>query len=322
MTDIDTPKFSRLEKVPLRQYFPNEASDFTPWLEANLEELGNVLGLNLEPILREAPVGDLSLDLLAKDVDNSKTVIIENQLEKAEHKHLGQLLAYAAGRDAKIVVWISHEFRDEYRQVLEWLNQQTNSEIHFFAVVVEVLKIEDSNPALNFKLVVSPNQWKKSIQPSEETETQRRYRNFFQKLIDELRENRQFTNARAAQPNTWYYFSSRHQGFTYCVRFRQGTQVIVYVRIYEGDNENRLALFDTLANEEAAITEVFGSKFDWKRNPELQESQIIFERDGYVDWDTDDIDEIHKWCVTHLLKLKEVFDPKIKQALENIMKGE
>ena len=318
MTDIDTPKFSKLKKVPLRQYFPDEASDFTPWLEANLQELGDVLGLNLEPIRREAPVGDLSLDLLAKDVDNSKTVIIENQLERAEHGHLGQLLAYAAGCDAKIVVWISHEFRDEYKQVLEWLNQQTNTDIHFFAIVVEVERIENSNPALNFKLVVSPNQWKKSIQSSEETETQRRYRNFFQRLIDELREDHQFTNARAAQPDTWHYFTSGHRGFTYCVRFRQGAQVNVYVRIYEGDNENRLALFASLENEKEAITKDFDGTFEWNRNPEMKESQILFARDGYVDWDTDDIDEIHKWCVTHLLKLKEVFDPKIRVALETI----
>lgn len=310
----DTPKFSKIKNLPLNQYFPNEAKDFTPWLEANLSELGDVLGLNLKAIQSEAPVGNLSLDLLAKDVQSSKTVIIENQLTKAEHKHLGQLLAYAAGCDAKIVVWVANEFRDEYRQVLEWLNQQTHTEIHFFGISVEILQIENSPPALSFKRVVSPNQWKKSIPTPEETEKQRRYRNFFQELIDDLRENHKFTNAKVAQPDTWHYFSSGHPGFTYCVRFRQGNQLIVYLRIYEGDNENRLPHFDSLYNKQGKIVELFGGEFEWNRNPEMQESQIVFVRDGDIDWDTDDLNTIRKWCITHLLKFKEVFDPLIKQA--------
>jgi len=322
LTDPDIPKFSKLEKVPLRDYFRNEARNFTPWLEENLHELGDVLELNLELIGREAPVGGLSLDLLAKDMDSSKTVIIENQLEKADHKHLGQLLAYAAGYDAKIVVWISDEFRDEYKQVLEWLNQETHSEMHFFAVVVEIWRIDHSNPALNFELVVSPNHWKKSIPPREETETRSKYRNFFQKLIDELREDHQFTRAKTAQPDNWYYFPSGYTGFYYYVWFRKGTQVTVYVGIYEGDNYlerlDRLALFDSLENEKDAITEDFGGIFEWERNAEMKESRILFARDGHVDWDTDDMDAIHKWCVEHLLKLKKVFDPKIRQALKEV----
>lgn len=316
MTDIDKLKFSKLRKVPLRDYFPDEARDFTPWLERNLDELGDALGLNLEPIQREAPVGDLKLDLLARDIDGAKTVIIENQLERAEHKHLGQLLAYAAGREAQIVIWISDEFKDEYRQVIEWLNQQTHKEIHFFAIIVEILKIDKSDPALNFKLVVSPNKWKRSIPQTVESERKQRYRTFFQQLIDELREDHQFTNARAAQPDTWHYFTSGHRGFTSCVRFHQGTQVRIYVRIYEGDNENRLALFDALMNQKDEITEAFGGSFEWHRNPEKQESQIVFFRDGYVSWNTEDMREIHEWCIEYLLKLKEVFDPKIRQVLD------
>ncbi len=187
----------------------------------------------------QTSLGKLSLDLLAKAKDDtsSKTVIIETQLGGADHSHLGQLLAYAAGLDVKIVIWIADEFRDEYRQVLEWINEQTPIDIGFFAVIVELLQIEcleDSPVALEFKPVIAPNQWKKSVKPTGETERQKRYRNFYEKLIDELREDHEFTNARAAQPDTWHYFSSGHRGVTYCVRFHRGSQVIVYVRIYKG----------------------------------------------------------------------------------------
>ena len=321
MSNTNMPKFSKLKRVPLREHFPNEPRDFTPWLEENIDRLSEAL--DLEVTDTEYPVGNLSLDLLAKAKDDtsSKTVIIENQLGGADHSHLGQLLAYAAGLDAKIVIWIADEFRDEYRQVLEWLNEQTPIDIGFFAVIVELLQmedLEDSPVALEFRPVIAPNQWKKSVKPTGETERKKRYRNFFQKLIDEIRETGEFGKPKAAQPDTWHYFSSGHSGVTYCVRFSGGTQVIVYVRIYEGDNnENRLALFDALEQDKAAIEEVFGSSFEWLRSPEKRESKIIFAREGDVNWeDTDALNEIHKWCIDNLLKLKEVFDPKIKEAVQ------
>ena len=94
-----------LKKIPLREICQHEANYFTPWLEQNIEELGNALGLQLEITNREAPVGDFSLDLLAKDVNSARDVIIENQLSPTDHNHLGQLLTYAAGFDASIVIW-------------------------------------------------------------------------------------------------------------------------------------------------------------------------------------------------------------------------
>ncbi len=154
--------------------------------------------------------------------------------------------------------------------------------------------------------------------PRGETETQRRYRNFFQRLVDELREVHQFTRAKATTRSNWYSFSSGHRGFTYCVKFRRGPQVTVYVMIDESDNPDTLALFDSLKNKKDAITETFGGTFEWQRNAEKKRSRILFVRDRYVDWDTGDMDVIHKWCVKHLLKLKEVFDPKIRQALREV----
>ena len=105
-----------IERVDIREIWPNEAADFTPWLAENLATLGKALGLDLEFQAQEAPVGGYSLDILARDVQSGRPVVIENQLGQTDHTHLGQLLTYAAGFDANVIVWIAKEFRDEHRQ--------------------------------------------------------------------------------------------------------------------------------------------------------------------------------------------------------------
>ena len=155
------PEIARLEPVDLKKVWPNEASDFTPWLDANLDRLGEALGINLEFVQREAPVGPFSLDILAKDEDADRKVVIENQLEQTNHDHLGKVLTYAAGNDADVMVWIARDFRDEHRQALDWLNQRTSEETEFWGVVVRAVKIGNSAPAPIFDVVSRPNTFRK-----------------------------------------------------------------------------------------------------------------------------------------------------------------
>ena len=153
--------FGKIEKASLRETWQHEAHDFTPWLAENIKSLGKALGFDLEIIGREDPVGDFWLDLLAQDVNSQKKVIIENQLSQTNHDHLGKLITYASGLNASIVIWVAEFIREEHIRALDWLNQRTDTEIQFFAIELEVLKIGDSQPAVNFKPVVTPNGWKK-----------------------------------------------------------------------------------------------------------------------------------------------------------------
>ena len=157
---MTTPNLAKIERVDLREAWPNEARDFTPWLAENIAELGEALGMDLELQEREAAVGGYSLDVLATDLNQNRPVIIENQLETTNHTHLGQLLTYAAGYDANVIVWLTREFRDEHRQALDWLNQRTGEDTQFFGVVVELLRIGNSPYAPYFKLVATPNKWR------------------------------------------------------------------------------------------------------------------------------------------------------------------
>ena len=317
---IKLHNFSELKRVPLREMWKHEASDFTPWLESNIQTLGDALGMDLEVTDREASVGDFSLDLLAQDLGSSRTVIIENQLTQTDHDHLGKLLTYAAGFDASIVVWISEEVRDEHRQAMEWLNQRTDTETQFFAVVVEVLQIDDSKPALDFKLVVFPNEWQKSKQqkasanPSSKGE---KYRSYFQALIDELREKHKFTRAKAGQPQSWYAFSSGIQtGIYYDAKFAQGSKVMAGISIYQKFFESRIALFDALESRKPEIESNFGSTLEWNRAEEQQTSVLAVYCDGSIESSDSELEEIREWHIRNLLKLKEVFQPEIEQVLE------
>jgi len=154
---VPTPEFGSLERVPIRSGFSDEARDFTPWLAANLDRLSEQLGLALELRELEHSVGKFSLDLLAEDVQG-RVVIIENQLENSDHTHLGQLLTYCAGTDARVVIWIAPSFTSEHLAALEWLNQNTHTDVGFYAVEVELLRIGESLMAPNFRPVIRPNE--------------------------------------------------------------------------------------------------------------------------------------------------------------------
>lgn len=136
----------RLKRVELRDVWESEPSDFTPWLaeEANLQLLSDTIGIELELEGQEQNVGPFRADIVCKDTTDGSLVLIENQLEKTDHTHLGQLMTYAAGLDAVSIVWIAERFTEEHRAALDWLNENTNEKIGFFGLEIELWRIGNS----------------------------------------------------------------------------------------------------------------------------------------------------------------------------------
>ena len=313
--------FGELKRVPLREIWSHEADDFTPWLAENIEALGDALGLELELTDKEASVGDFSLDLLATDLNSSSTVIIENQFSQTNHDHLGKLLTYSAGFDASVVIWISEEVRDEHRQALEWLNQKTGLDTQFFAVVVEILTIDNSKPAYNFKPVVFPNEWQKSERQKVSTSVSpkgMKYQSYFQGLVHELRQRQLFARAQAGGSRYRYYFPSGISNIYYRAAFHKvGKTPQVSACVYmEGDTHE--VFFDALETRKAEIKLKFGLELDWDRKDGRKHSTISVYRDGDIESSDSELTEIREWHIENLLKLKEVFTPEIKRALETI----
>lgn len=306
---------TRPKRLNLRSIWPHEASDFTPWLAENIEGLSAVLGMDLEIEAREAGVGDFSLDILAKDLGTGRIVIIENQLTQTDHDHLGKLLTYAAGFNASVVIWIAESVREEHRQALEWLNQRTDTDTDFFCVIVEVLQIEDSNPAYDFKPVVSPNEWQKekrsqkSRVPSTRGEA---YRQYFQPLIDELREKYKFTGARAAQPQSWYAFSAGTSGVPVSAAFTGAGTARVELYIDLGAFEANKALFDWLYTQKAEIESQIGLPLEWDRLDGKRASRISITTNGNIEDPPESLDRLREWHIQKLLVFKRVFAPLVK----------
>lgn len=315
------PDFGDLRNVELRQIWPHEAADFTPWLADNIAALSAVLGMELEIIESEASVGDFSLDLLAKDLGTGRNVIIENQLTGTDHDHLGKLLTYAAGFEAGAIIWVTQSIRDEHRRALDWLNQRTDDDTNFFGVVVEVLQIDSSKPAFNFKPVVMPNEWLRGgITSSSKTPSTRgeAYRQFFQSLIDELREKHRFTSAKVGQPQNWYTFSSGIRGVPYSASFAQGGRVRAEIYIDLGDVNQNKALFDRLFAERQQIELAYGEPLDWERLDDRRASRIASYFPGSIFESPEKLASIREQIVDRLLRLKKVVAPFVQKEIDDI----
>lgn len=206
----------RLEKTDLRDAWASEPDDFTPWLAKpeNLELLGQAIGIELELEAQEKLVGPFRADILCKDINSNQWVLIENQLERTDHSHLGQLLTYAAGLNAVTIVWIAERFTEEHRAALDWLNAITDESINFFGLEIELWRIADSLMAPKFNAVSKPNNWSKTVsegtrrlETSAYTKTQQLQLTYWTDLKDLLQQQNSSVHINKSQPQQWWYFA-------------------------------------------------------------------------------------------------------------------
>lgn len=305
-----------IQNVALKELWPGEATHFTPWLVQNLEVLGKKLGMDLELESTETSCGDFSVDIVARDLSTSKRVVIENQYGGTDHKHLGQLITYASGLDAGVVVWIAETIRPEHKFAMDFLNQNLKESLSLYAVQASAIRIDESKPAFVLTVVCMPNEPSVSpdISPAP-SETKERYRSYFQSLIDELRETHNFTNARTGQPQNWYTFASENSKvYRYSTSFAQGGRVRVEVYIDCGDKTKNEQLFDCLLQHKQEIEAALGCELSWERLDSRRACRIAVYRDGDIDADSETLAGINNWTVQNLLKFKAVFPAKFQQC--------
>jgi hypothetical protein len=210
---MTTADLARLETADLRSAWPNEAQNFTPWLFANLDRLADAIGIPLESDGAEVPVESFSADILARNPQDDSRVLIENQLECSDHTHLGQLMTYLAGLEAKTIVWVAADFREAHLSALEWLNESTDTEFAFFAVRVRVVRIGDSPLAPVFDVVARPNNWERRLHAAASRSTElsehgKRNLTFWSRFLERHPDARERIGEPCGAYSRWYRLES------------------------------------------------------------------------------------------------------------------
>ena len=267
----------KLEEVDIRELWKHEQYDFSEWLskKENIENLNDILGLTLVDISKETYVGSYRCDLFAKDETTGIKVIIENQLEMSNHDHLGKIITYASGLGAKVVVWIVKEARAEHRSAIEWLNNNTNSNINFFLIEIHAYKIGNSDNAPMFQVIEQPNDFIKNNKSINSNDTMNKSQSqrleFWNQFNNVLIERGKPFNVRKATTDHWYNVaigtSDAHIDITLVNK-----DSVIGVELYITDNKE---LFDKLYQKKAEIENDLGFKLDWRRLNNSKASRIV-----------------------------------------------
>lgn len=304
-------ELGKLEYLEISEVIGPEATEFTPWLAEHLDDLGEQVGLDIEKISVEKPVGSFRCDIYARERKTNRKVVIENQLYRSDHSHLGQLLTYASGLDAGIVVWVAPEFSDEHRGALDWLNQHTSEDVWFFGIRVRGVKIGDSLPAVLFEVVARPNfAFKVAKGESAVSERRQFYREFWSEMIARLNSSGIHRTAQKPVADNWISLGSGRGGLWYSLTFRRGNRFGVELDIDTGDKEKNEGLFDSLVERRTQVETSFGGELLWERLEESQYCYIGAYRD-YLDYRTEKADLL-EWGLETFKRLKATFEPLIR----------
>ena len=303
-----------MTKIEVRRQWPNEATDFTPWLakEENLAELGKALGIEMEVERVEAAVGPYSADILAKNPEG-QYIIIENQLEKTNHDHLGKAITYGSVLGATAIVWIATQFTEEHRRALGWLNDNTTEELSFYGVLVELWKIDDSRPAVQFNVICRPA----VIKPSEAgtydkdlTGAKKLQLDFWTAFAEKLLEKGVVPSAQTPRPQYWFNIALGKSG-VYISNIANTEAGRVGVRVYIDKKVAKLGFKQLLAQKEE-IEKELGEQLEWDPNPQSQEKSIALNRDTNLHNRNEWPDAI-EWLVDRTSKFRTVFMPRVKR---------
>lgn len=265
----------KFKEVSLREVFPHEATDFTQWLskEENIEEINKIIGLSLIDIKTEVSVGNKRCDIVAKDEITQNIVVIENQLEKTNHDHLGKLITYASGLKASVIIWIVKKAEPEFSSAIEWLNNHIDDEISFFLLEVKLYKIHDSLPAPHFEIIEKPNDYNKSLsltKVSNELNYSEKGRIAFWTLFNEVMEERKEFNVRKATKDHWYDFAI---GTTRCHLSVELISKNDKVRINLLIRDDKL-LYDYLFENKNIIASQLPYNLEWYKSETVKTTRI------------------------------------------------
>jgi hypothetical protein len=275
-----------------------------------LELLGDTIGLELELDAQEKNVGPFRADILCKDTATGDWVLIENQLERSDHGHLGQLLTYAAGLKAVTIVWIAEQFTEEHRATLDWLNEITGEQFSFFALEIELWRIGGSPVAPKFNVACRPNDWTKSP-PANLTESEILQLEYWTGLRALLLSRKSIVRPQKPLPQQWTSFAIGRAAFgMHATVHIQKSWIRVAMSCYGPDAK---AHFYLLKQQKDAIEQEIGCPLDWEELPGKKESRIGLRKNDVDLTNRNDWQSQQIWMAEKLEAIHKVFSPRVKE---------
>ncbi|MCK6412043.1 MAG: DUF4268 domain-containing protein [Azonexus sp.] len=304
----------KITRIPLRDAFKHEALDFTRWLEENIDVLNDCLDITLSNAEREQAAGDFSVDIVCEDESGSK-VIIENQLEKSNHDHLGKVITYLVALEAKTAIWIVSDPRPEHVSAITWLNEASTAS--FYLLKLEAIQIGDSAPAPLLTLIVGPSESTKAVGKAKQ-EFAERYdlrRNFWTKLLTYAKTKTKLHSGISPGKQNWVGTGAGKSGlaYNYVVWEHEAAAELYIDRGKECDEENK-AIFDALHAKKEQIEAAFEGKLDWQRldNKRACRVRVLLEGGGYRDDETK-FEAVHAAMVDAMIRLERAFKPHVQK---------
>lgn len=308
------PAIGKIERVPLRELWKHEAHNLTTWLEDNIDVLNDALGIDLTNAEREQAAGKFSVDLVAED-DTGGTVIIENQLEKSDHDHLGKLITYTAFRDARVAIWIVADPRPEHVRAISWLNESSPAD--FFLVKIEGIRIGNSPPAPLLTLIVGPSPESREVGEAKKDRAERYHvrREFWTGLLETAKGRTKLHAAVSPGEYGWVGASAGKRGLNLnYVITQHGSSVELYIdRGRDAEDENA-QIFEALLAHKHDIEAAFGAPLSWEPLETKRASRIAYRmaNGGYRD-DPSTWPKVYDEMVDGMVKLEKAIRPFLKE---------
>lgn len=303
----------KLQRVPLREVWKDEARDFTPWLQENMDVLNDVLDFTLSNVEREQSAGDFSADLTAED-ESGNTVIIENQLEKSDHDHLGKIITYLTAIEAKLAIWISSDPRPEHIKAINWLNETTAAS--FYLLKVEAIRIGDSLPAPLLTLIVGPSIEGKTAGATKKEFAERyaiRYK-FWSGLLERAKTRTKLHAGISPSQYSYIQTSAGKNGLKYNYDIRKH-DAMVELYIDRGNEDENEEIFNKLHASKNSIEQDFGEALEWLYLENKRACRIIktINIGGYRD-DESKWPEIQDAMIEAMIRLERA----LRNPIENL----
>lgn len=287
-----------------------QETDFSDWLAMpdNLQQLCDTLGIEtIDSVEREAGVGPYRADIVGT-MSDGKHVVIENQWDRTNHDHLGKVITYASGKGASVVIWIAESYDDEHSSAIEWLNNISN-DTWFFLVMIELVRIGDSDPAPLFNVIQRPNNYIQ-MQNAPQTEADRIRYDYWRGFLDYasgsevLRKTLPGVDSRRPMSYNYYAFSKGCNGFEIHVilSMKKQTKQAFSIRIWIPNNKN---LYERFLESRGNIEDELGMEFAWKNSESNKSSSITCTRDLKSG---ESGDSSYRWCEQMAPRMKEIFN--------------